>query len=263
MIKVVGVSFDDQKGSYFFDPDKVLNLKMNMPVIVNTDRGLQYGIIKKEVMEISKSKINVPLKKIVRVATKDDNANHKKNQRDALFALKKCRTLVEKYNLNMKVISANYTFNRDQLLFYFLSDNRVDFRNLAKELASIYKTRIELRQVGVRDKAKNVGGMGLCGCSLCCSRFLNEFDSVSINMAKNQNLSLNPSKINGACGRLLCCLKYEDENYEETRKKLPKVGKIVQIKQGTGKVISIDIIKQTYDVEINNSIIKVGIDESN
>lgn len=263
MAKVVGVSFDEQKRIYFFDPDKLEGLTIDTPIIVKTKRGLQYGLIKKEIMEISDSKINDSLKKVIRVATKEDTKNYIKNQKDSFFALKKCRSLVKKYNLNMKIISANYTLNREQLLFHFLSDNRIDFRNLAKELASIYKTRIELRQVGVRDKAKTVGGMGLCGCSLCCSRFLNEFDSVSINMAKNQNLSLNPSKINGACGRLLCCLKYEDENYEEIRKKLPKVGKIIQTKYGTGKVVAIDVIKQTYDVEIDNSIIKVDVNESN
>lgn len=263
MTKVVGVSFDGQKRIYFFDPNKLLNLNIDTPVIVDTDRGMQYGILKKEIMEISNSKVKAPLKKIVRIANKDDSKTYQKNQKDAFFALKKCRSLVEKYNLNMKIISASYTLNREQLLFHFLADNRIDFRNLAKELASIYKTRIELRQVGVRDKAKNVGGMGLCGCSLCCSRFLNEFDSVSINMAKNQNLSLNPSKINGACGRLLCCLKYEDEDYELARKNLPKIGKIVQTKHGSGKVVSIDIIKQTYDVEIDNNIVKVGANESN
>ena len=263
MVKVVGVSFDGQKRIYFFDPNKLNNLNINTPVIVNTDRGMQYGVIKKEIMEISNSKLKEPLKKIVRVANKEDNKNYKKNQKDASFALKKCRDLIEKYNLNMKIISAGYTFNREQLLFYFLADSRIDFRNLAKELASIYKTRIELRQVGVRDKAKSVGGMGLCGCPLCCSRFLNEFDSVSINMAKNQNLSLNPSKINGACGSLLCCLKYEDEDYEMAKKNLPKIGKTIQTKHGTGKVVSIDIIKQTYDVEIDNNIVKVGTDESN
>ena len=164
----------------------------------------------------------------------------------------------------MKIIDANYTLNREQLLFHFLADNRIDFRVLAKDLASIYKTRIELRQVGVRDKAKNIGGLGLCGCSLCCSKFLNEFDSVSINMAKNQNISLNPSKINGACGRLLCCLKYEDETYEELRKELPKVGKIVETKQGQGKVISIDVLGKSYNVDVEKvGIVKVDLNESN
>lgn len=264
MTKAVGVSFDDQKRIYFFDPNNLQNLNIDTPVVVNTERGLQYGKITKNITEVSKEKINGTLKKIIRIATKKDTKDFLQNKKDETFALKKCRSLVQKYKLNMKIIDASYTLNREQLLFHFLADNRIDFRNLAKELAAIYKTRIELRQVGVRDKAKSIGGMGLCGCSLCCSRFLNEFDSVSINMAKNQNLSLNPTKINGACGRLLCCLKYEDENYELAKKNLPKIGKVIQTKQGSGKVISVDVIKQTYDVEVENcGIIKVDANESN
>lgn len=263
MPKIVGVSFDDQKRIYFFDPANIENLKYNTPVVVDTEKGLQYGIIAKELTEVEKSKITGILKKVVRIANKKDIKDYNQNQKDAKSALNKCRSLVKKYNLNMKIIDSSYTLNREQLLFHFLSDNRIDFRNLAKELASIYKTRIELRQVGVRDKAKNIGGIGMCGCTLCCSKFLNEFDSVSINMAKNQNLSLNPTKINGACGRLLCCLKYEDETYEELRKDLPKIGKIVETKQGKGKVVSLDVLKGTYNVEVENiGIVKVDINES-
>ena len=264
MPKVVGVSFDDQKRIYFFDPNDIKGLKNNTPVVVDTERGLQYGIISKELSDVDKSKITGILKKVIRIADNKDIKNYNQCVKDAKKALIKCRSLVEKYKLNMKIIDASYTLNREQLLFHFLADNRVDFRNLAKELAAIYKTRIELRQVGVRDKAKNIGGMGMCGCVLCCSKFLNEFDSVSINMAKNQNLSLNPTKINGACGRLLCCLKYEDETYEELRKKLPKVGKIVETKQGKGKVVSLDVLSEIYNVEIENiGIVKVDINESN
>lgn len=264
MPKIVGVSFDEQKRIYFFDPANIKNIKNNVPVIVNTERGMQYGIITKELCEVDKTKITGSLKKVIRLATNKDIENYKQNKEDAKKALDKCRLLVKKYNLNMKIIDANYTLNREQLLFHFLADNRIDFRVLAKDLASIYKTRIELRQVGVRDKAKNIGGMGLCGCSLCCSKFLNEFDSVSINMAKNQNISLNPSKINGACGRLLCCLKYEDETYEELRKELPKVGKIVETKQGQGKVISIDVLEKSYNVDVEKvGIVKVDLNESN
>lgn len=264
MPKIVGVSFDDQKRIYFFDPADLKDLKNNTPVVVNTERGIQYGVITKELTDVDRTKINGTLKKVLRIANDKDQKDYIKNQKDAKSALSKCRSLVKKYNLNMKIIDANYTLNREQLLFHFLADNRIDFRNLAKELASIYKTRIELRQVGVRDKAKNIGGMGMCGCTLCCSKFLNEFDSVSINMAKNQNLSLNPTKINGACGRLLCCLKYEDETYEELRKDLPKMGKIVETKQGEGKVVSLDVLKGTYSVEIENvGIVKVDVNESN
>ena len=264
MPKVVGVLLGEQKRIYFFDYNNIKNLKNGTSVVVETERGLQYGVIEKELFDIEQSKIIGSLKKVLRIATDKDIKNNQKNIEDAKKALDKCRSLVDKYNLNMKIIDANYTLNREQLLFHFLADNRVDFRNLAKDLASIYKTRIELRQVGVRDKAKSIGGMGLCGCTLCCSKFLNEFDSVSINMAKNQNLSLNPTKINGVCGRLLCCLKYEDETYEEIRKELPKIGKIVELKQGKGKVISIDVLARTYDVEIENvGIVKVDLNESN
>ena len=201
---------------------------------------------------------------VVRVCSKKDKEIHEKNIAEAKKALKKCKELVEKYELNMMILDANYTFDRGQLLFTFLSDNRVDFRTLAKDLANIYKTRIELRQVGVRDKAKEVGGYGSSGRELCCSKFLCDFDSVSINMAKNQNIALNPTKINGVCGRLLCCLKYEDECYKELSKKLPKVGKKVETEAGEGKVISIDILKQTYRVDVKDKgIVEVDLNESN
>ena len=189
---------------------------------------------------------------------------HLKNIEDAKKALKKCKEIVDEYNLNMMILDANYTFDRSQLLFTFLADSRVDFRKLAKDLANTYKTRIELRQVGVRDKAKEVGGYGCCGQVLCCSKFLTDFDSVSINMAKNQNIALNPTKINGVCGRLLCCLKYEDECYKECAKKLPKVGKKVDTEFGEGKVISAEILKQTYRVDVkDHGIVEVKVDESN
>ena len=158
----------------------------------------------------------------------------------------------------MNIIDASFTLDQSQLLFSFYSDNRVDFRDLARDLAAIYKTRIELHQIGVRDKAKKVGGVGICGQKLCCSRFINEFDSVSISMAKNQNLSLNPNKINGVCGRLLCCLKYENCCYKELKKKLPQVGQVVELESGKGKVVSVDVLKQSYEIEnMNKEIIKI------
>ena len=179
-------------------------------------------------------------------------------------ALVKCKELIKKYNLNMYVLDCNYTFDRSQLLFTFLAESRIDFRKLAKDLANIYKTRIELRQVGVRDKAKEVGGYGSCGRELCCSKFLCDFDSVSINMAKNQNIALNPSKINGCCGRLLCCLKYEEDCYKEFSKKLPKLGKKIEIFGSQGKVISVDILGQKYKVELKDGqIMEVDANESN
>ena len=182
--------------------------------------------------------------------------------KDADKAIIKCNELIEKYEVDMRIIDACYTFDREQLIFRFLADDRVDFRQLAKDLGSIFRTRIELRQVGIRDKAKDIGGFGPCGRKLCCSNFLSEFDSVSINMAKNQNLSLNPSKINGVCGRLLCCLKYENENYNEYKKGLPDVGNKIKTSSGEGKVISVDVFKRKYKVLISetNEIVEREVD---
>ena len=260
-MKVVGIAFDNNKQIYYFNP-KTFDLRRNVTVIVETERGLQFGKVILPPFEIEEEKIKSVLKNVIRISTKKDYLEYKKNIRDAELALIKCKKLIEKLDLNMQVMDANFTFDRAQLLFRFLSDNRVDFRQLAKELANIYKTRIELRQVGVRDKAKEIGGCGLCGRQLCCARFNSDMSSVSINMAKNQNISLNPNKINGVCGRLLCCLKYEDETYKEYKKDLPKVGSIVDTLKGRGKVISIDILNKKYNVDIKDVGI-VEIDGSN
>ena len=249
MIEVIGVSFKERGRIYYFLPGN-LKLKKNVTVVVETERGLQFGKVVTDLIQIDEKKFPVPLKKISRIASRQDYENNKKNIKDAEKALKKCRTLVSKHKLDMQIIDANYTLDRDQLVFHFLSDSRVDFRNLAKDLASIYKTRIELRQVGVRDKAKDIGGYGPCGRKFCCASFLNNFDSVSINMAKNQNISLNPTKINGVCGRLLCCLNYEDEVYGEYRKCLPNIGDKVKVNGKNGTVVSLDILKKTYTVDI-------------
>ena len=260
-MKVVSVNFKDKGRIYYFSPNR-LALKNGDYVIVETERGLQYGQVKNGIFDIDKDKIKNPLKPVVRIATNEDKKTYEKNVQDADKALLKCHKLVEKQKLNMLVIGANYTFDRDQLIFYFLSDNRVDFRSLAKELAALYKTRIELRQIGVRDKAKEIGGLGTCGLELCCSRFLNDFDAVSINMAKNQNIALNPSKINGICGRLLCCLKYEDECYTNCKKGMPKIGSKVTTARGEGTVKSIDILKRKYVVDVKNiGDIEVNLDE--
>ena len=261
MIKVVEISFRAKGRIYYFSPDQ-LKLKINDSVIVETDHGLQFGQVVKEIMEIDEEKLNSPLKKVLRIATKNDLKKHNKNIEEAKKALKKCRELIEKYQLNMYLIEANFTHEREQLLFYFLADHRIDFRSLARDLASIYHTRIELRQIGVRDKAKEVGGIGPCGRTLCCAKFLSEFDSVSINMAKNQNIALNPNKINGVCGRLLCCLKYEDENYVECRKGLPKIGAKVKTDKGEGTVTSVDILNRRYQVDVPTvGIVEVLVDE--
>ncbi|MDD3392055.1 MAG: regulatory iron-sulfur-containing complex subunit RicT [Bacilli bacterium] len=250
-IYVVGISFKDKGKVYNFNPNG-LKLYKNVTVIVETERGLQFAKVIKTQFPIKEENLKKPLSKVVRISTKEDYLNHLKNVKNNQEALQKCRELVKKLKLNMNIIDANYTFDREQLVFQFTADSRIDFRSLAKELASIYKTRIELRQIGARDKAKEIGGIGICGRQLCCFKFLNDLDSVSINMAKNQNISLNPNKINGCCGRLLCCLKYEDDTYKECRKCLPQLGDIVTIAEGQGKVINIDIIKGKYTVNIKD-----------
>ncbi len=250
MKEVIGVSFEEGR-IYYFDPNGH-KLKQNVTVIVETDQGLQFGTVKIPLTEVSENKIKKPLKKIIRVSTKKDYTQYKQNQKDANLAKEKCQTIANSQNLNMKIMDASYTFDRDKLIFRFLADNRVDFRDLAKELAKIYKVRIELRQIGVRDKAKEVSGYGPCGRKLCCSSFLKDLDTVSINMAKNQNISLNPTKINGACGRLMCCLKYEDDCYTKCRINMKKIGDKIETEHGTGIVQSLDILRQKYKVEVPN-----------
>ena len=250
MKEVVGISFESGR-IYYFDPNGH-KIKENITVIVETEQGQQFGTVKIPLLKIDKNKIKTPLKKIIRVSTKKDYAQYKKNKKEANIAKEKCQKIADRLKLNMKILDASYTFDRDKLLFRFLSDNRVDFRDLAKELAKIYKVRIELRQIGVRDKAKEVDGLGPCGRRLCCASFLKDLDTVSINMAKNQNISLNPSKINGACGRLMCCLKYEDDCYKQCRLKMKKIGDTIQTPHGKGIIQSLDILKQKYKVEVPN-----------
>lgn len=232
------------------------------PVIVQSKDDIDYGIITK--IYSKDAKINKKgLYSFLRFANSNDKRIYKKNNRDAQKAFIKCRELIKKYDLPMKLISSYYTFTRDMLLFKFYSDDRVDFRKLAKDLAKLYRTRIELRQVGVRDKAKEIGGCGQCGRELCCKGFLSEFNSVSINMAKNQNIALNPNKINGICDRLLCCLQYEDDCYKECRKRLPKIGNIVEIKKGTGKVLSVDPLNMKYKIlNDKNEVVECEINDS-
>lgn len=249
MLKVIGVTFKNNGKIYNFSPND-LDLTIGDYVIVETERGIQFGKIATEITEINEENLVAPLSLVKYKASSEDVKKNKKNIEDAKKALQKCRSLVEKYELNMYIIDASYTHDRSQLFFRFMADNRVDFRNLAKDLANIYKTRIELRQIGVRDRAKEIGGYGQCGRTLCCSKFMNDFDSISINMAKTQNIALNPSKINGICGRLLCCLKYENECYKECSKGLPQMNKKVKTPQGEGKVIALDILKGTYKVNI-------------
>lgn len=266
MDKIVGVVLNNNdRIRYFYlkEGDNINDFKIGYHVLVNTDRGIEFGKIVTDVHPIDKTKLKEKLTYIETIATKKDCSIHEENLKEAGKALKKCKELVKKHNLDMNIIDANYTFNKEQLMFKFYASSRIDFRNLARELASIYKTRIELRQIGVRDKAQEIGGYGMCGRKLCCSKYLKEFDSVSISMAKNQNLSLNPNKINGICGRLLCCLKYEDECYKEFKKGLPKVGQAIEYEGKKGKVISINILKRNYTIELNDgNTIEVSLDES-
>lgn len=262
MEKVVGISFVNSKRIYYFNPNGI-NTEIDKYVIVETERGLQYGKVVTDILSKPKESLNLPLKNVIRLATKDDIKRNDENIKLSKKAIKECEKLINKYDLNMKLIDAGFTFDREQLVYHFLSDARVDFRSLAKDLAAIFKTRIELRQIGVRDKAKEIGGLGPCGRTLCCTDYLVNFDSVSINMAKNQNLSLNPTKINGVCGRLLCCLNYENEVYEEYRKGLPNLGDKVKYEGKSGKVVSLDILKRSYTfLTDEEEYIEVKLDES-
>ena len=246
-MNIVEVKYDYNSSCEYFRNSK-FDLKKNLTVVVDTDKGFQFGKVI-HILEDVDSFNGVDLGYVVRVSTKKDYLHYLDNKKKADEAIIRCKELVSDFGLNMSILDACYNFDRSQLLFRFIADERVDFRDLAKELGSTFKTRIELRQIGIRDKAKEVGGFGPCGRLLCCSSFLRSFDSVTINMAKNQNVSLNPTKINGVCGRLLCCLKYENEVYTKLKSNLPKVGSIIDNKYGTGKVVSVDIIKNSYTIE--------------
>lgn len=250
MYKVAGVSFKKNSKVYLFLVEDIEPL-VGDEVIVETEKGLQYGMIS-YFREVEEQDLGFSLKKILRIVTEEDKKKHAKNIKDAEKALGDAKRLVGRLQLPMRIIDANFTFDRNQLLFNFLADDRVDFRELAKKLAQIYKTRIELRQIGVRDKAKEIGGLGPCGRFLCCSTFLTDFNSVSINMAKNQMLALNPSKINGVCGRLMCCLNYEDQLYSEMKEGLPKIGESYENEEVKGKVVGVNVWKRMITVEQKN-----------
>ena len=252
MIKVIGINFLDANRIYYFSPNNI-KLKKGDYVIVETERGMQFGQAVTNIEQMPKEKVFLPLKDVIRKANKDDINANDKNARDGVKALSYAKELVNKQGLDMKLFEASYTFDRKKLIFKFIADERVDFRELAKLLAAKYKTRIELRQIGVRDKAKEIGGLGPCGRPLCCSLFLTNFNSVSINMAKNQGIALNPTKINGSCGRLLCCLGYEDSTYKEYKEKLPKLGEYVKYNEISGKVIELDVLNKKYKIKINDT----------
>ncbi|AWZ47452.1 PSP1 domain-containing protein [Hathewaya limosa] len=249
MLKVIGIRFKKAGKIYYFNP-KDIDIKKDDFVIVETARGVEFGECVVGIKEISEEELISPLKDVIRKATKEDIEKHTANKSKEIEALKICEEKVKKHNLNMKLIDVEYTFDNNKVIFYFTAEGRVDFRELVKDLASIFKTRIELRQIGVRDEAKMVGGLGPCGRPLCCSTFLGEFAPVSIKMAKEQNLSLNPSKISGICGRLMCCLTYEEEAYRKIREKMPNVGSIVETDSGKGEVIDNNIIKESLKVKL-------------
>ena len=251
MKNVCGVKFSEKSRMYYFEQNG-LDLKRDDKVIVETEKGEQFGFVYIENKEINENKVITPLKKVIRIATNHDLKQYQKNEKDNEQALDTARKIVNELNLQMRVLDANYTFDRHQLLFNFVADERIDFRELAKRLAAIYKTRIELRQIGIRDKAKELGGIGPCGRFLCCNSFLTDVNSVTINMAKNQNLALNPSKINGVCGRLLCCLAYEDDTYTELKNGLPSIGDNYKYNNQQYKVIDIDVLNKTITIENEN-----------
>lgn len=253
-VYIYGVNFKDNGKIYNFKSN--IKCPINVTVITNTEKGEQFGKVVSIIDEKNIANIE-ELKEIVRISTKNDYEQHLKNLRDADKALKDCRKLVKELDLDMKIINANFTFDRKQLVFNFLADKRIDFRELAKKLALIYRTRIELRQIGARDKAREIGGVGPCGQKLCCANFLSHIDSVSMNMAKNQGIALNPSKINGLCGRLLCCLTYEDGEYLNCSKGLPEVGEFIETEKGRAEVVSRDILTRTCKVLIDNEKIEI------
>lgn len=249
MEKAVKVKLQNSGPSYYYTTT-ISNLKPTDEVLVESENGIRNGVVISNIIDLDTNLLHTPLKRIIRTVTTKDKKIIEKNEQDAKKAIEVAKKLSEKEKLDISIVDCFFTFNREQLLFQFVAENRVDFRFLAKSLAGKYKTRIELRQIGVRDKAKKIGGIGNCGQHLCCNRFLTEFNSVSINMAKNQNIALNPTKINGLCGRLLCCLKYENDVYSENRKVLPKIGSSVELKEGEGKVVGVNILKKSYTVDI-------------
>lgn len=265
MTNVVGIRFRTAGKIYYFGP-KDIDFKRGDHVIVETARGVEYGTVVLPNMEVDDEKITQPLKLVIRKATQEDDEKEKKNRQKEKEAYKICQEKILKHGLEMKLINAEYTFDNNKVLFYFTADGRVDFRELVKDLASVFRTRIELRQVGVRDETKILGGMGICGRPLCCHIYLSDFAPVSIKMAKEQSLSLNPTKISGICGRLMCCLKNESDVYEELNRKLPRIGEMVVAHDGTkGEVRETNVLKQTVklivEIDGEKEIKEYNVDE--
>lgn len=249
MVKVAGVRFKKAGKVYYFDPSD-LDVKKDTNVIVETARGMEYGTVTSDIKSVCENEIVAPLKKIIRIANDKDTQQHAENLKKKEKAIILCQEKVDKHKLEMKLIDVEYTFDNSKIIFYFTADGRVDFRELVKDLAGVFKMRIELRQIGVRDEAKMVGGIGTCGRGLCCHSWLPEFEPVSIKMAKVQNLSLNPTKISGICGRLMCCLKYENDVYMELRKGMPEVGERIKTDDGIGIVFDSNILEDKIKVRL-------------
>ena len=260
MIKIVGVRFKNAGKIYYFDPVD-FEIEKNIDVVVETARGLEYGKIVVGPKEIEEEKLISPLKPIIRIATEEDKAIYRENKEKAKETFEICQQKIKEHGLTMFLIDCEYTFDRNKLIFYFTAEGRIDFRELVKDLASIFKTRIELRQIGVRDEAKSIGGLGTCGRKLCCSSWLGDFQPVSIKMAKDQSLSLNPTKISGICGLLFCCLKYEHDVYVEAIEKMPVVGSVVKVENQKGKVIEINPLLEQIKIEFNDKTIKTCLAE--
>lgn len=262
MTEVVSIKFKTDGRAYFFDPAG-MNPKIGEIVVVETARGIECGTVFEAAKDVPDEQIVKPLKKVLRIATEADKRKLEENKKKAEEAFKVCEAKVLEHNLDMKLVEVEYAFDGSKILFYFTSDGRVDFRDLVKDLAGSFHTRIELRQIGVRDEAKMLGGLGICGQPFCCARFLDDFQPVSIKMAKEQGLSLNPTKISGSCGRLMCCLKYEQDAYEYLNSITPPVGSLVKTTSGTGTVVDLNPLTGTLYVRIGEegAPIKVNKDE--
>ncbi|SEN64676.1 PSP1 domain-containing protein [Lihuaxuella thermophila] len=252
MLKVIGVRFRQAGKIYYFDPVD-LEIQRGDHVIVETVRGIEYGKVVLGIRYVNEDEVVLPLKKVIRIATAGDRQQVEENIAAAKEALGICAEKVRDHQLEMKLVDAEYTFDRNKIIFYFTADGRVDFRELVRDLASVFRTRIELRQIGVRDEAKMLGGIGPCGRVLCCSSFLGDFEPVSIKMAKDQNLSLNPAKISGLCGRLMCCLKYENDHYEEAKQLLPDIGEQVLTPNGDGSVVVLNLLEKKVQVKLSET----------
>ncbi|ACL70780.1 PSP1 domain-containing protein [Halothermothrix orenii] len=262
MYTVIGVSFRQAGKIYYFDPGDI-ELKKGDHVIVETSRGIEYGEVVTEKKEVSEDEIVPPLKKVIRKANLKDKEKYEENKRLEKKAFQICLQKINKHGLPMKLIDVEYTFDHNKIIFYFTADGRVDFRELVKDLARVFKTRIELRQIGVRDEAKMLGGIGICGRKLCCAQFLRDFDPITIKMAKKQDLSLNPAKISGVCGRLMCCIKFESKIYKMLKEEMPEVGDTVELDIGEGEIVDRNLVKKTIKVDVGEGeYVEVDLEET-